>query len=208
VEVLSGRELLRVALVIADAAVVEATVAGHIVERARAAHVPGALADDHGELAFVVEALGDARPLERAAMAHYAVAEAHEHHGMLGALAPHLLHVRNVIDADAEQLRGGVGNRGQKRNVGERVVGLLALELAQLRQGARDQHVAQAAILGAQALAGVDHSASAHDPVARAPVDLEARQPHRSLSAKNRDMLLFRRERTARERVRTQTPKK
>jgi hypothetical protein len=136
--------------------------------------VTGALADDHGELALVVEALRGSRPLQRSPVAHHAVGETHEHHRVLRPLAAHFLHVRHVVDADAEQLDRGVGDRRQQCQAGEGVIGLFALELAQLGQCARVQQVAQTAVFGAQTLAGVDDAVAAHQAVARTPIDLEA----------------------------------
>src|SRR6185503_20533703 len=106
VKILAGSELRRMPLIVAHAAVVEAAVTRDMVEGAFAGHAPRALADDDRELAFIVELLGLARREQRPAVSDNAIAEADEDHGTLGALAAHLLDVRHVIDADAQQLRG------------------------------------------------------------------------------------------------------
>src|SRR5688572_21082823 len=123
-KILAGRELRRVSLEVADTAVVEAGIARDVVERAFLAHASRALADDHGELALVVELLGLARFLQRLLMADDAAAEAYEQHGTFRALAAHLFDVRQVVDADAEQLGRSVGNRGRERHVAKTKVRL------------------------------------------------------------------------------------
>ena len=107
-------------------------------------------------------------------MSHDAVREPHEHHRILGPFAAHFLDVRQVVHADAEQFRAAVGNHRQERNLAERVVGPLGLEPAERGQRTGDEHVAQAPILGAEPLAGVDHAVSRDDAEARPTILLEA----------------------------------
>ena len=77
-EVLAGRELLRVPLEVAEAAVVEARVARDVIERLLLANPARAFADHDRKLAFVVELYGRRRQQQRLAMAHDAVVKAHE----------------------------------------------------------------------------------------------------------------------------------
>jgi hypothetical protein len=129
-KVLARRPLQPVPLIVADAAVVKAAVAGHILVCARARHVTGALADDDRKLAFEVVLLGGAGPDHRLGMTHEAVGEAHENHRILGTLAPHLFDVRQVVHADAQKLSGGVVDQRAMTDIVEREIGGSRPEIA------------------------------------------------------------------------------
>src|SRR5690606_793272 len=82
-EILARRPLRPVALEIANAAVVEAAVPRDVLERALARHAARAPADHDRELPLVVELNRFGRPDDRLEMAHEAVRETDENHGML-----------------------------------------------------------------------------------------------------------------------------
>src|SRR5690606_23429931 len=178
VKILARGPLQAVALEIAHAAVVEARVARDVLHGPLARHAPALLADDDGELAFVVELDRFARPHDRLQMADEAVREAHEDHGILGPLAAHLLDVRQVVDADAEEFRGRIGDRGAEADVGEREIRRKALQAPQQVQRARGQHVPEPCELASQAGARVDYAVAGDDAEAVASVDREADQAH------------------------------
>ena len=67
-------------------------------------------------------------------------------HGTLGPLAAHFLDVRQIVDADAQQLGGRVGNHRQRTSTSlSRKSGFMTAEALERRQRAGGQRLAQAA---------------------------------------------------------------
>src|SRR5690606_471199 len=83
-----------------------------------------------------------------------------------------------IVDADAEELRGRIGNRRPVPDLGERKIGRKALHPAQQIQRASGEHVAEAGELAAQPGPGVDHAVADDDAEAVAAFCGEAEQPH------------------------------
>src|SRR4029077_12411087 len=78
-KILAGRELVGVALIVADAALIVTSVSGDVVPRRGARDIAAGLADDDGELALEIEILRHARADDVGEMPGLAVGEAAEH---------------------------------------------------------------------------------------------------------------------------------
>src|SRR5688572_25280894 len=178
-KVLAGSELPRMPLIVAHTTVVEAAVARDVVERALAGHASGAFADDDGELAFEVELLGLARREQRLPVPHDAVAEADENHGTLGALAAHLLDVRHVVDANAEQLRSSVRNDRREGDVVDTEIGCAAREPLELAQAEARERFPQAIRLAGEPGRYVDDTVANDDAEPGPALSLETCKSHR-----------------------------
>src|SRR5207244_5245688 len=105
-EVLAGGPLDGVALPVAHRAVVVAAVAGDVIPGILLGNPPSGPADDDRDLRLVVEVLRLARPQERLLVAHLRLGEAQEQRRLLGLVAPGLLAVLFVVEADAGDLAG------------------------------------------------------------------------------------------------------
>ncbi len=86
-------------------------------------------ADDHRELALVIQLGRDLRPDDRRSMRHQGVREADEDRRTLGFRPAGLLAVRLVVQADADDL-AGIGDHRQQGQLGD-VERLPALEVRQ-----------------------------------------------------------------------------
>ena len=171
-EILARSELRGVPLPVADAAVIVAGVAGDVRKRLLTRNAAAAPADDYGQFALVIEALGFQRPDHRLAAADLAVGEAGEDHRMRRGGVAALGEVGGIVDADAEDLVG-IGNGRQQFDLGQRVVRPLALQLFQLLEAAaRQQRLQRRKIL--QPASGIDDTRCCHDAVARDGASLEA----------------------------------
>ena len=177
-KVLARCPLLGVALVVADAAVVEAAVPCHVRQCAVTAHVTSPAADHDCELTLVVVALGGARADQWPPMPDDAVGEAHEEDRIFGPLATHLFDVRHVIDADTKHFSGRVRDDGQEGHFLECMVRRLAFERPQAIQGSGQQYVTQGRQVVAEASPGIHDAPIRREPVARSPADFEAHYTH------------------------------
>src|SRR5581483_10070016 len=133
-------------LIIAHAAVDEDRVAGDVVERAFDRNMAAALADHHGELALVIEMVGELGADHLALVADQRVGETDEHARLLGQLAAHFGGVRLVVHAGAEDFLGLRDHR-QEADLRQLVVRLRPRSRRQdLVQRTRGQCLAQRAV--------------------------------------------------------------
>ena len=177
-EVLPGGPLHRVPLVVADRAVVVAGVAGDVPPGLRFRDAPAAGADDHRDLAFVVEHLRFARPRQRLLVPDLRAGHSQEERRVLGLVAVRFDPMLLVVEADADDLVG----IGDHREVGERVearVGFLAggRPLRLVQRVRRDKRP-QIGVLGADPAAEVHDAAPFDRAVARPAVEQVARELH------------------------------
>jgi hypothetical protein len=168
-----GREVLarrdRDLLVVAHAAVDEAGVPDHVLERVLRFDVTSRAPDHDRQLALEVEALRDRRPDHLTLVADKRVDEAREHARLLRDVAPGLGRVRAIVDAGAQDLVG-VGDRRQEADVGELVVRLRALgDATDVVERVRGERIAQGAV--DQALVQRDDAVADDDAIRRLFID-------------------------------------
>src|SRR6185312_4153544 len=109
-------------------AVVVAGVAGDVAPAIDLGDAAAALADDHGDLALVVEHGRLARQDHRLAVADLGVGAAREDRGLLRRLTPAFDAVLLVVQADAEDLLRPPDHRQERHGI-EPVLGLALLDL-------------------------------------------------------------------------------
>ena len=118
-EILARRELVGVALPVADRAVVVAAVTGDMAERVGLAHMARRAADDDRQLALIVVGGRVDRPDHRCAVADLGIGPAGEQHGIVAVAPAGFLDMGFVVEADADDLVR-IGNDRQQADIGER----------------------------------------------------------------------------------------
>ena len=155
-EVLAGKELAGMALPVADAALVVAGIARHVVQRLRRRDAAAPGADHHRQLTLEVELVRDGGLDQRLAVADLAAGEAGEQRGLLRHGAAGFLHVVTVIQADADDLVR-IRNDGRELQISQGRARLLGFsDQRHLGQRARGKQRPQRRATPTEALAQVD----------------------------------------------------
>jgi hypothetical protein len=177
-KILAGRELMRVPLKIANAALVVTGVSCDVVPGILAGDVAAWLADDDGEFALEIEIFRDTRPDDVAKMPGLAVGEAAEHGGICDFGAAGFHAVRFIIEANAEDLVR-IGYHWQPGDVCEAMSRGLAGRRRHLTQSAGGDGGFQIGISVAKMRAEIDGLCAIDETPARGAVDRKTRKLHR-----------------------------
>src|SRR4029077_5750364 len=177
-KILAGRELMRVPLKIAKAALVVTGVSCDVVPGILAGDVAAWLADDDGEFALEIEIFRDTRPDDVAKMPGLAVGEAAEHGGICDFGAAGFHAVRFIIEANAEDLVR-IGYHWQPGDVCEAMSRGVAGRCRHLTQSAGGDGGFQIGISVAKMRAEIDGLCAIDETPARGAVDRKTRKLHR-----------------------------
>ena len=104
VEVLAGRPLVRLALIVAQGPVVEDRVAKDMVQRVVFGDMAPARADDDHQFGLVIQLVRTARSHHRLSCRHDRIACAHEDRRILRNLIAAFLDVLDIVETQAEDL--------------------------------------------------------------------------------------------------------
>ena len=104
VEILAGRPLVRLALVVANRAIVEDRVCKDMAKSLAFGNVPTALADDDHQFGFIIQLLGARRAYHRLARGHQRTRAAHEQRRIGRHVVAAFLDVIDIVQTKADRL--------------------------------------------------------------------------------------------------------
>ena len=173
---LARHELGGVLLPVTHRTVIVAGITGHVVERILFGNAPAFLADDDGQLAFIIELVGFERLDERCAVTDLAAGIAGKKDRVRRHRAAGFFHVGVIVQAHADDLVR-VRNGRCKGDGVKGVISGFARESGSLRLKTGSQKIAQRGAFGETA-GKIDNAVVRDEAVAGLSADEEGREFH------------------------------